>query len=327
MLGGGLCLLWMSRNRIKMLLDTLRGEDKRELGLSMRFVAILGIASFVILWVFLSALGVPVIISLMWLVMFILYHLMTARAQATYVDHPGALWAFDWHILYPTGASLGYWPVTPPANQTWFLTRSITFGQSSWVNRCGGWWQICGLAPIYKIASEFKINLKHLTCLMFAVMIIGVPTVFFSQAYIAAHVGYLNTNMYSWMAGTVESQGVVTAGLPPGATFDLAKTWIIGGVIYGIFLYVLKTFVPALPFDPFMMVISLVNLEWWWLMALFSLIIRVIAIRIVGPEVYTKYALAAVVGGLAGYGVVFTIASFINFGMVALPTFQARYVP
>lgn len=327
MLGGGICLLWMSRNRIKTLADALRGNDTKELGLSMRFVTILGIASFLILWMFLSALGVPAIISLMWLVMFILYHLMTARAQATYVDHPGALWGFDWHVMYPTGAALGYWPATAPSNQTWFLTRSITFGQSSWVNRCGGWWQIAGLAPIYKIASELRINLKHLTYLMFAVMIIGVPTVFFSQAFMAAHVGYLNTNMYSWMAGTVEEQGTVSAGLPPGASFDLAQTWVIAGIFYGISLYVLKTFVPVLPYDPFMMVISLVNLEWWWLMALFSLIIRMIVIRIVGPETYTKYTLAAVVGGLAGYGVVFTVYSFINFGMVGLPTFQARYVP
>jgi len=76
-----------------------------------------------------------------------------------------------------------------------------------------------------------------------------------------------------------------------------------------------------------MMVISLVNIEWWWLMALFSLIIKIIVGRIVGPETYTKYALAAIVGGLAGYGLIFTIAYFINFGMVGLPTFQARYVP
>lgn len=327
MLGGGICLLWMSRDRIKMIAETLTGKDTQDLGLSMRFIAILGLGSFLVFWILLSALGVPVIIGLMWLVMFILYHLMTARAQATYVDHPGALWGFDWHVLYPTGASLGYWPATVPSNQAWFLTRSMTFGQSSWVNRCGGWWQIAGLAPIYKIASEFRINLKHLTYLMLAVMIIGVPTVFFSQAFIAAHVGYLNTNMYSWMAGTVEEQGTVTAALPPGATFELAEGWIIGGLIYGIFLYFLKTFVPALPYDPFMMVISLVNLEWWWLMALFSVIIRIIVIRIVGPETYTRYALAAVIGGLAGYGVVFTVASFVNFGMVALPTFQARYVP
>jgi len=327
MIGGGICLLWMSRDRIKMLAEVLRSKDTEELGLSMRFVSILGIASFLILWVFLSALGIPPVIGLMWIVMFVLYHLMTARAQATYVDHPGALWGFDYHVLYPTGAALGYWPATPPGNQTYFLTRSITYGQSSWVNRCGGWWQICGLAPIYKIASEFKINLKHLTYLMFAVMIVGVPAIFFSQAYLAAHVGYLNTNMYSWMGGHVESLGVTTAGLPAGADFTLAETWVIVGIIYGVLLYVLKTLVPVLPYDPFMMTICLVDIEWWWLMALFSLIIRVIAIRVVGPETYTKYALSAVVGGLAGYGVVFTITSFINFGMVGLPTFQARYVP
>jgi len=327
MLALGATLLFMSRDRIRMLADALRGKDTVELGLSMRFVSILGIASFIVFWILLSALGLPVIMGLMWIIMYVLWHLMTARGQATYADHPFELWQFDWKVMKFTGAGLGYWPATASADQVWFLTRSVTYGHSSWIPRCGAWWGIAGLAPIYKMASEFKINLKHLTYLMFGVMIIGLPTIFFSQASLAAHVGYLNTNMYSWQAGHAESMGVTSLGLTPGASLDLEVTWLGVGVIYGILLYALKTFVPALPYDPFMMAISLCDLEWWWLMALFSLVIKLVLMRIVGAETFTRYALYAMVGGLAGYGVVFTVTSFINFGMVGLPTFLTRYVP
>jgi hypothetical protein len=328
MWASALIMLWMARDRFRLLAGAVRGRDVVEAGLSMRFVAILGITSFLALWILMSASGIPVIIALMWIVMYFLYHVTTARAQAQYVDHPGSLYAVDWRILWPTGVALGYWPETFPSNQTWLLTRAITFGQSSWVPRCGGWFGITGVAPLYKVAREFNVDLKQMLIAMIGVAVLGTPLVYITGYYFCVHGGgFLNTRLYNWVAGSIETQGVMRATLTPGATFSMEIGWTIIGVILGFAFYAIKAFLPWIPIDPYWMSIMLINVEWYWLMALASLITRIVVIRVVGPETYARYVVPVSIGALVGYGAVYTLSTLANFGLVCLPKFLSLYTP
>ncbi|MEM4474573.1 MAG: hypothetical protein QXY75_06315, partial [Candidatus Bathyarchaeia archaeon] len=328
MIGAALLMFWSARDRLKLLVSSLRGNDIIELGLSMRFVTIVGIISFIVVWILMAAVGMPVIIALLWLIPLFLYHTTCARAQAQYVDHPGAYYVFDWKFLYPMGAALGYWPASPPSNQTWLLTRAITLGYSSWIPRCGGWFNITGVMPLYRIARDLKVNLKDMFIALIIVAVIGTPLVYFTGYWFVIHGGgFLNTRLYAWPWSTVQSQGLTTASLTAGATWSMEIGWLIGGMILTFVVYTMKIFLPWLPLDPYWVGIMLINTEWYWLMALASLATRLIAIRIIGIEGYYKYAAPVAIGALVGYGSVYTLSALANFGLVALPTFLRLYTP
>jgi len=327
-IGMGIILFWVSRDRFKVLFEALRGKDTIEDGLSMRFLGYFGVVSLLATWLLMTAVGIPPIIALEWLFLFFTCNAYMARIAAEYYDICWSLDSVDWKYMYPTGAALGYWPMTSPSNQTWFITRAFTSGEASWVHRCGAFFGIVGLAPLYKILSEFKVNLKHAIYMMIAIAVIGTPLVYISSYWLVIHGGgYLNTNLYQ-RASAVAGQGVITQNLGiPGANWSNQIVWLFVGMILSFVFYGIKVFFPMIPINPYMIVACLALNQWAWQMALASLIVRVAAIRVVGAKTYNEYALAVVAGVVAGYGTVYTLTAFTNLFQVCLPKLMSLFVP
>jgi hypothetical protein len=202
-------------------------------------------------------------------------------------------------------------------------------GQSFWIQRCGGFYGIVGLAPLYKIIKEFKVNLKHALYLLILFAVIGTPLVYITGYYIIIHGGgFLRTNLYNWPQYNIQGSGVelVNFGIP-GADWSLQIQWIFIGLGLAILFYVVKMIFPAIPINPYMLVAVIGLNVWMWVMALASLIVKLIATRIVGPQTYMKYALSVAIGAISGYGAVFAIASFVNLFQVCLPRMLSFWVP
>jgi hypothetical protein len=324
----GLLLLWAARHRLKEIWSAMRGRDIIEHGLSLKFIGLFGIGSFIFIIAFLGILGVPVIIAIWWLTGWILYYTMTARAAAMYWDHPADSWNL-WKTSFALGHALGYWPAEPSANQSLYNTLVLmNYGHNSWIPRCGGFYNITGIAPLYYYARTFNVNLKHLLIMLIAITVIGVPLTFFTEYWFLVHGGgFANTNTYKWCQWMPYGAGLAEQWWWSGGNLQMEVIWFIAGFIHIFLIYGLKAVFPRLPINPFFWAPAILALDWYWFTALVSLIVKVIAIRVVGPKTYMEYSIAFVTGAMAGFGAVFAIASFHQLFTVAIPTFLSRYVP
>lgn len=328
-IGVGIVMLWICRHRVMKVVNALIGkENPIESGLSLRLVSYVGIISIILCLALFVAIGVPILIGLMWLIMWICFNIAAARAAAVYGGAGGYLNTSDWKIMYASGAGLGYWPASPPGNQTWYITRAITYGASGPTSRSGGMFDIVSLTALAHIHKSFNLNLKHVFIAVLVTAGIATPLIYLSGYWFAVHSGgLLSVNSmpyYDWM---LPYQGVSFASFTAGGDFNLETIWFVAGIGLAIGIYALKMIVPVLPIDPTILTVLLWNPEYYWMMAIASLAVKFVVIRIVGQTTYMKYAKAVVVGAMAGFGAVFTIMALSHLGLVAIPKFQSQYTP
>jgi hypothetical protein len=327
--GVGIILFWAARHRIKKVVNALLGKENAvEAGLSLRFVSYIGVASIVLFLGLFAVVGVPFIIGLMWLVMWICFYTAAARAAAVYGGAGGALNYGDWKVMYPVGSSLGYWPVDPPGNQAWFVTRAVTYGFADTMARGGGMYDMVALTALCHIQKSFNVNMKHVYIAVLVVAGLGTPLMYLSGYWFTVHTGGLySVNSMPYYDMMMDYQGVMLAYFTAGGNFFLESAWFVTGIGISVGIYALKMFVPILPIDPTILTILLWNPEWFWMTAIASLVVKFVAIRIVGQKTFMEYAKAVVVGSMAGFGAIFTLLALSQLGLVAIPRFLSLYTP
>jgi hypothetical protein len=327
--GVGIILFWAARHRIKKVFNSLRGkENPIENGLSLRLISYVGVISIILCLVFFAIIGVPVIVGLMWLIMWICFYTAAARAAAQYGGAGGALNYGDWAVIYPVGSGLGYWPVNAPSNQTWFVTRAITFGFSNTMARGGGMYDMTALTALGQIQRSFNVNMKHVFIAVLVVAALGVPIIYLTGYWFVVHTGGLySVNSTPYYDMMMDYQAIMFSYFNAGGNFFLESAWFVTGIGISVGLYALKMFVPIVPIDPFILTILLWNPEWFWMTAIASLVVKFVAIRIVGQKTFTEYAKAVTVGSMAGFGAIFTLLALSQLGLVALPRFLSLYTP
>jgi len=328
MLGGGLVmsgviLWWGARSRFKRIFDAMRGNDIVEHGISLRFLGYLGIVCFIALIALLTASGMPLIIVLLYMFFYWAHNAAVARVSSEYVDHPGYIRGWDWHLMYPLGASLGYWTMTVPANYSWWFTRTVTWHLGYC---CGPRTQgsaYMNNTNIYKVARDANVNLKHLLFLIIGTLALGMPLIMFTTIYFYVNGGGSTSSLLGHQQ--LESYGINSLVFNvSGGNFDVGYIWWIQGAIIVLIFWLAKRFLPWLPYNPYMIPAAGFNVEWYWLAALCSLVIRVIAIRMVGSRTYMRYATSIVTALLAGYAAIYLLSWLFHFSTVAWPTYLAR---
>jgi hypothetical protein len=170
--------------------------------------------------------------------------------------------------------------------------------------------------------------MKHVYIAVLVVAGLGTPIMYLSGYWFTVHTGGLySVNSMPYYDMMMDYQGVMFAYFTAGGNFFLESAWFVTGIGISVGIYALKMFVPVIPIDPTILTILLWNPEWFWLMAIASLVVKFVAIRIVGQKTFMEYAKAVVVGSMAGFGAIFTLLALSQLGLVAIPRFLSLYTP
>lgn len=326
----GLWCLWRVRDRFKLLASTLTSKDIMENGLSLRTITIFGIITTLALIAILTASGVPIPITIIWLVLFILWFAHVGRtsgemAWGTMDWNPVPL---GWYPMYGIGVSFGYWSPTVPEGgnvYSWFTFNNITYHSGHfWRHTVGS-----SIPFLYNVAYSVRTNIGDLLKYIIIVIPISTLIAFTAHGWLLAHGGGTqNSNAWVWTVWTRTGSYMMWEWMAkPGQTFSWTGAWMAVGFIVGILSYIMRMKFAWFLFNPvgFMMVAYAGS--WVWINALIALIAKFVGIRAVGPKKFEQYAWPASAGATIGFGSLWGIAGIANFFSVCLPRLMAQYVP
>jgi hypothetical protein len=331
----GVLVLWTVRGRIKSLWNALTGEGEVEDGLPLRLLSIIGAIGFFGLFFLNVAIGVPPLSSFMMIVIVTLGSLSIAKLYGLFWHHSGDPLGFGAQgYWYLPGSLLGYYPSTyglENANYASFITCTVmTPYYGCWFVRCHGVGP-CGLSGLYKFARESMANFKHVLLGGLLLIIIGVPFAYTLYMWMIIHGGGINRtsgwgSWSQWFKYGYAITGYGT-GIRGESSYAAPLLWHAIGFILFFALYAIRLKVPKFFWDPFAMAFSWPYLDYIWLPALIALIIRTIAIRVMGATRWLRYGSSIGIGLAWGWVMTMIIGFTIHFTTVILPAFQSYYVP
>jgi len=328
-IGFALYLCWTMRDRFKTLIDGLRGKDEYIGDLSARSGAILGIISvllFLGVWI---AVGVPVIIAIIFLVIYFLYQVASARYMNEIWWHQPIIMHWQWQLYYPVGAALGYWSWNAPqVNQALMASNTAMTALGGWGGPRQTIYATASTTLVYQMAHRLKASIKQILIWCIIIVVIGWPVALILQLYMDYHLGAANlawAGGFSGIPGNAMSMGIteLSNGIYPGFDWGLNYGLVAAGIVLIWILMFLKTrFAWFGWFNPSAFILTMWLPEYMWLAALVALILKVIISRAVGPRRSVLYVTPAASGLAIGFGSVYIIAGLYYLFTLAIPTLQ-----
>ncbi|MEM1582826.1 MAG: hypothetical protein QXK89_10030 [Candidatus Bathyarchaeia archaeon] len=332
----GVLALWTVRNRIKKLLSSLAGKSVVEDGLSLKLVSAIGLIGYLGIFVLHVAVGVPVLSSIIMLFLITISYLALAKLYGLFWHHGNDLLGYgsQGYWILPNRA-LGLYPPTygvENANYALFATSTVAapyFGHW-WVRACGV--GPFGLSGLYKLANETRTNLRDLLLGGLILVIVGVPFVYVLFTWVRLHGGGIahTSGWGSWIHWWKYAVTGLT-GYPTGITGETNPVasiqWhAIGFILFFVF-YAIKRMIPGFFFDPFAMAFTFIFTDFIWFCALVALVIRVIAVRVMGTVRWRLYGSSIAIGFAWGWSMTMLFGWIIHFANTIIPSFMSYYVP
>jgi len=331
----GVLMLWTVRGRFKELWNALTTKDVIEQGLSLRLVSILGIVTLLGMLGFQIANGVPPLSSILITVFFVIFVTAVGTLYGHFWHHSGdfAGWGGQ-AVWWATGATLGYYPSSPGlenTNYAGFITGTLqTPYGNDWFVRCHGIGS-CGIGGLYKFARETKANLRDVLLGAIVLLVIGVPFAYTFYSWTLLHAGGTeHTSTWgSWAHWWKYGFGVTgnSENITGQTQYGAALPWYGLGFVLFFVVYALRMKLPWFFIDPYAMTFSQPYLEFIWFPALVALILKVIAVRVMGITRWRTYGFSIASGLAWGWTTTMLLGWLIHFTSVIYPSFQSYFIP
>jgi hypothetical protein len=335
LMGLGIVTLWSARDRIREMYDALKGKDVNEYGLSLRTMSIFGIVVTLGMLVFLIASGVPPVIALIMLILMYIIYSYIAKLQSQFYLHVGDFIGWggqSW--AYAPGAALGYWPASPTIETGTYASFATVNMETPllgcWTLRCSGL-SPGGPAALYKVARDVRANMKDILLASIIIALVFVPVTYITYVWILGHGGGIaHTHAWgSWVHWWKYGFGVTGFGTGiTGETNIWAPfTWHALGMVVFFIIYAMRMKFSWFFIDPAAFAFAAPFMDYNWLIALVTLIVRIIMIRAVGTTRFTRYATAIASGVIWGNAAPILLLWFVEFTTAIVPGFMSFYVP
>jgi len=329
-IGAGILCLWLLRGRFRELYSSLKGQDVMEHGMSLKFITILGLVGLVGLLAMFTVTGVPILITVVWLMIYFVWETGACRASGEVWWHSWDLNSADWRLTYPVGVAAGYYPASIPSDgapSSWVTFRVFTAPQDNWISRCVGVPGPMLWLHTYKVAHYNRTDLGDVVKSAVLLSIIGFVISWVAHTYLFAHAGGISrTNAWGW---TTWSMGNLHGDSfwPPEPDYSSTYVWTLIGIAIVFGVYAIRRLLPWIPLNAMILGFVLSCLEWYWLVLLIVLVVKYIMIRIVGVKKFMEYVMPLAAGTGAGFSSLYIVALLYNAFTVALPKFYSLYIP
>jgi len=317
-------LVWMMRGRIKAIWRTLVGKEDSYIGdLSVRQAAWITIISLLVMLGIWVAAGMPIIIGLIIIVIYLLYQVAAARFMNEIWWHqPVARPA--WTLYYPVGAALGYWNWNPPNINSQALVA--TNGLWTYITNWGGPRQTIYSVPsstlVYQMSKKLKASIKQMYFWYILVAIIGIPSAIVLRLFMEAHLGAKNLAWAGIGAGDAMNEGILQITDYIYAQFNWTTNYVLVFLFMAFtwILIYLRNFSWFSWFNITAFILGLETPAWMWLSSSIALIIKYVTYRVVGPRKTEENLIPATAGVAIGFGAPYLFAGLYVFFTRTLPT-------
>jgi len=315
-------LIWLMRGRIKQIWDALTKKDAYIGDLSIRQAAWITIASLVVLLGIWIAAGMPIIIALIIITIYLLYQIAAARFMNEIWWHqPVARPA--WTLYFPVGAALGYWNWNPPNyNQSLMASNAAWCYLTNW----GGPRQTIYSTPsstlVYNMAARLKASIKSIYFWYIIVAVLGIPSAIVLRLFMEAHLGANNLAWAGVGAGDAMNEGIlqVTDYIYTGFSWGANYILVILSMIFMWILLYLQRYSWMWWFNPAGFLLGIETPAWMWLSSTFALITKYLVYRIFGARKTEENLVPAAAGIGVGFGAPYLFAGLYVFFTRTLPT-------
>lgn len=329
-LGVGIWTIWMAWPWLKESFSSLiKGKDVVDSGVSMRRLW-MGIIIVTLIWIITwVASGAAFLPTLFTLALWIIWNYAVTRAYSTCYHNPHHAFAASyWPLIWACGVGTGAWsPSIPVESTTGFMTLFLMGYTGSWNYRFSPYSMFSSF-QLYYVAERSKTKARDVLIALVIFSLLGAFFGSFFNLWWWHHTGGLVGQGYDYgTAGTIGDigdWGVLSWGMRFG--LDLYSSLTVAGIVFTLIIAYLRTIFPWFFIHPIGLMWALRSM-YMWSTCLAGLIIKILVLRIGGPELFEKRVIPAVTGFLLGYGSPFILGAFYRMSTEALPTFYAKYIP
>ncbi|MGC9014364.1 MAG: DUF6785 family protein [Thermoproteota archaeon] len=325
-IGFALYLLWSMRSRFKTIWESLTKKDTTIGDLSVRQATLVTIASIVLMLVIWVAVGIPIIIALVLLALYVLYQVAAARYMNEIWWHQPIIMHWQWQLYYPIGASLGYWSWNAPQNnQALMATNTMMTALGGWGGPRQTIYATSSTTWVYWMAKRLKASIKQTFIWYVLVAILSWPIVEIFHVFMLSHLGASHLDWaggYQWWPSNAMTMGIteLTNGIYSGFSWSLNYFFTIAGIVLIWILIYLKSYPWFGWFNPSAFILTMWLPEYMWLASLVALIIKYASYKALGARKTEQYLVPAAAGVAIGFGAPYLFAGLYLFLTVAWPT-------
>jgi len=321
--GLAIWLIWAMRERIKAIFRALVGKENSYIGdLPVRQAAWITLGSLLLLFVIWVAAGMPFIIGLIVITIYLLYQIAAARfMNEVWIHQPGP--DYCWTLYYPIGATLGYWNWSSPNVNSQALVAS----NALLVLNGGGYDLRTAVSTpfstlFYQMSRKLKASIKQMYFWYIIVAVLMIPTAIVLRLFMEAHTGAKNLAAAGIGPASGLSYGVLTLSTPTYTGFSWTTNYVVaflGMALIWILIY-LKNFSWFSWFNPAGFILGMQTPGWMFWNSLLALIIKFVTYRVVGPRKTEENIVPAISGFAIGTGAAALFDGLFTFFVSALPT-------
>ncbi|RLE81408.1 MAG: hypothetical protein DRJ52_04250 [Thermoprotei archaeon] len=268
-----------------------------------------GIVAFILMVALLAAIGMPVVLAIIWMIAVIIFWLGMARVAGEYFTQP-----LDWRGFI--NGFMGFsqtimgWPNPYPSKEAWGTIMSMRLTNNVVEREVDSCWGFLGW---YRVARDTNTSWKALYIAQLIAVIIGVilawPAVYGLAYYKGIEVswsGYVTRVFIRYGARRFVDYGLAGTVNAIGTWNMFRVGWFFGGIIMVFAIIWLRLRFPWFFINP-------VGLLWqhpWWLGAtMLAFVIKYVVIKVGGAEAYEKYLIPFAVGWAFG-GAIGTLVTY-----------------
>jgi hypothetical protein len=332
--GMGLWIIISNRDWFKKIFSSLFKADlaKQDVeGLPYPFLAIGAIVLPVLTIIFFTIMGVPLLVSIFMIILWLLVSLGDVRILA---DMP----EFDIAQFYcnPLWESFGVWtgslPATLPSTDkatvmTHFMGQSLGSGGP----RISGFAMSWG-SPMWKLAYELKVRAKDVfIALGIGILVVGLASHVF-EIWLLHHFGQFvwgnSVGYYIWALGGAQ-RFTLTVPRDYGNPDRWIETWglMIFGIIFTYIVYMIRLYVPTLSWLNIAGIsVGLAFPNYVFLNVIPIFLIKYLTIKIGGTNAWENVVFPACIGFMIGSGILYNlIIGIALFFTRSIPNFITNY--
>jgi len=305
--GMGVWLIIINRDWFKKVFSSLFKADlfKQDVeGLPYPFLASGAIIFPILLMIFFAIMGVPLLVSIFMVLLWLLVSLGNVRIFADMVEFPTCPSTGN-----PLWESFGVWtgqlPATlPSSDQATVMTHFMGQSLGSWGPRRSGYYMPWA-APIWKFAYELKVRAKDVfIAITIGFVICGLATHIF-EVWLLNHFGQFvwgnSVGYHIWALGDAQR---FTLSIPQdyGNPARWVETWglMIFGIIFVGLVYLLRMRFPWFWLNPAGVSIAIGFPDWCFLNAIIVFLIKYLTIRLGGTKLWEEKVLPIFIGFFVG---------------------------
>jgi len=325
-IGFALYLLWSMRSRFKTIWDSLTKRDTTIGDLSVRQATLVTIASIVLMLVIMVAIGIPIIIALVILALYVLYQVTATRVMSEIWWHQPVIMPWQWQLYYPIGASLGYWNWNAPQNNQALMATNIMMATlGDWNGPRQTIYSTASTTWVYWMAKRLKASIKQTFIWYILVAILSWPVVIVFHVFMLSHLGASHLGRaatYQSWPSNVMTMGItaLTQNIYSGFSWSLNYFFAIAGIVLIWILMYLKSYPWFGWFNPAAFITTMWLPDWMWFTSLVALIIKYASYKALGARKTEQYLVPAASGVAIGFGAPFLFTGLYLFLTLVWPT-------